>query len=181
MLGLGNTIVNDSFVGGIIVTDFNTTPFIPYDYYDTRYIILVANILLGSSSDDAIGYSSATQNDQLTDVSWTLKVARVDASLNELETSTGTVYAYAGPSGSGGSNFAQILFSDDNSPSIDTIGTPGTPFGPEGSSLINIKTFGGVDVTDGVGTDTYVVTLTGVRSGYQDMVRTSIPVTFETV
>ena len=181
MLGLGNTILNNSVLGGPIATDFAAAGgYSPFDYPDTRFVAVVLTFPQGGSADQLLQFSASNQNSQLTAVTWTLKVDRMNAFGAVQETSQGQVYGYRGGIVSGGT-LCQIFFSDDNSSSIVASQVPGTPFAESGSALLNIETFGGVNVTDGTGSNLYRFTLTGVASGYQDLSRISPSVTMETI
>lgn len=181
MLGLGSTLVNGSALT-LTVTDWNTTVFLGFDSNDTRYIFLTCNAPLGGTVDDLLQFTNTTYGDQLsTSVEWTLRVARVDSDLvTELEVSSGRVYAYRGQTVAGGT-LGTMFLSNDDVASFDLTQSPGTDYYQEGDALIDFTTFGGVDVTDGPGTDAYVLRLTGVASGYQNLTAFSIPLTFETV
>ena len=117
MLGLGNTILNDSSVGGL-------TTIIGFDIFQVSDLNDDENVKLYMQFTDQalfdltlINGANDTAHDQVNGT-WTLEVSRLDSSDQPVggATSSGTVYAYRTDSLIGSTG--KILLSDDNLPSI---------------------------------------------------------------
>ncbi len=173
MLGLGNTITNNSFVGGLTtITGFDI--FQASDLNDDENVKLymqftdpaLINLTLINGAND-------TANDQVNGT-WTLEVSRLDASDNPVggATSSGTVYAYRYDSIIGSTG--KILLSDDNSSSIAI-----ENWDPEGSALIDLSTFGGVDITGSDTSSNYKFSITVTASGYTSHTEVLQPVALD--
>ncbi|MCW3977609.1 MAG: hypothetical protein NWE77_06725 [Candidatus Bathyarchaeota archaeon] len=168
MLGLGSTLVNDSFVGGLIpITATAGSLYIDENDDDNVLVQIVYNII-GSNLQNLLSPSSPSIGNRLTGVSWSLKVERYDDYIID----GGTVQAQAS---------AEVFFYFNASPApfvgyfISTVEAspslaPST-FQSGGSSRIDLSSYGSpaTDLTAS-GTNLYVFTLTGQKDGYEDFV-----------
>lgn len=173
MLGLGKTLINSSFVQGIItILGFDTVTI--SDLNDDENVKIYIDF-----TDDALDSLTGIHTDNINigdqqDGTFTLEVSRLDTSGNPVAgaTSSGTVYAYRETViiGSNG----RILLSDDNSSNIAA-----TNWDPEGSALINLSTFGGVDITSSQTSSNYRFSITVTGDGYTTYTFVSDPIALD--
>ena len=152
MLGLGKTVLYDSYVKGFSdITGVLSLTAI--DNPDTEFMLIQSQIsIIGT------GFSGVNELDQLGG-NYSLKIDRVNSGGTVLATATiSTVYAYksideVGPLG-------YVAFSESNSDPLTDV----TSFSESGSALIDIEATG---VTTS-GDNLYVFTLTITNNGYED-------------
>jgi len=183
MLGLGNSLTSTSVIGGplpMAISQMYAT-----DSPDSEKIALG---IVVSSTDPLVtlqGISSASEGDKLSGT-YSLKIERyTDLIANGgsvAATATATVFAYRFSFNESivgtGVNQALSYISDDDESNIDL-----DNFLQEGSALINIKSFGGTDLTGGASDGVnllYVFTLTVSGAGYLDAVKATSEVTITT-
>ena len=165
MLGLGNTLTASNPVEGII-TLASFTLLTIYEASDDENVVFAATFT-DQSLDDLLGYDAA--NNSVGDQqggTFTLEVSRLDGSDNPIAgtggTSSGTVYAYRAV-GTVGHNPGVLYFTDVNNPSglaVETLSVT------EGSSLLDLSTFGGDDITGTSDSSNYRFTITATGSGF---------------
>lgn len=169
MLGLGKTVLYDSYVKG--VSDITgVLSFTAQDEPDTEFLLLQSQINLFGTWDDITGFSGADVFDQLGG-NYSLKIDRVNSGGTVLATATiSTIYAYQYVSEVGPLGY--VAFSETNSDPITDLDA----FSDGGSALIDIEATG---VTTS-GDNLYVFTLTITNNGYEDFTISTAQVSLTT-
>ena len=162
MLGLGQSLTHDAVTEGLISLG-GFTYLTASDFNDDENVQVVAGF--GSQAmDDLLGFdgdNNASGDKQ--GGTLTLTVSRLDGSGDVVggATSSGTVHAYRASSVAGHVPFGLVFISAADSSNLNV-----NTFTLEGSSLLNLSTFGGTDITGSATSSNYRFTLTVTGDGY---------------
>jgi len=173
MLGLGNTLTASTALDELLVITANSASLTITDEGDEDVNITFLFDTAGSTMDGLLSPSPPSQGDQVTGVSFTLKVERYDDQI----ASGGTVQAQA----------TEDIFFYFNaslltlkayflSPVNSASGLAASTFQVGGSSRFNLASFNSTDLTAS-DENLYVFTLTAQKSDYQDFVIVSTEIT----
>ena len=180
MLGLGNTLISDSFVGGLIPTNLQGEGQINAADNGDESVFLSLAIFTASPLYGALSTpSSPSPGDRMTGASFTLKIQRYDdlpppnGSGTVQSESTGDVFFYF--ANDTGFVFRTYYMSPVEASSLDPV-----TFESGGSSRFDLSSYGSpaTDITAS-NENLYVFTLTGQADGYEEFVNVSAPQTIE--